>query len=64
MVYPRLKEAMKDHGWTTADVMKVLRLDSPDAIRNRMNGRTDFKPLEKEKLSDVLEIGEEELFRR
>lgn len=61
VIYPKLKEKMKEYGQKTEDVAVWLKI-SPQAVYDRTCGRTPFRPLEKQMLSVFFKTPEDELF--
>lgn len=62
MANDKLRKWMKENGKTVRDIMNVLRLDSVYKMSNRLNGITEFSPLEKKTLAEYAGLKEDELF--
>ena len=61
MIYPKIKEKMKEYDVKVEDVAVWLKV-SPQVVYDRLNGRSKFRPLECESLSVFLKTPQEELF--
>ena len=61
MIYPKIKEKMKEYDLKVGDVAVWLRV-SPQVVYDRLNGRSKFRPLECESLAVFLKTPQEELF--
>ena len=61
MIYPKIKEKMKEYDVKVEDVAVWLKV-SPQVVYDRLNGRSRFRPLECESLSGFLKTPQEELF--
>lgn len=61
MIYPKIKEKMKEYDVKVEDVAVWLKV-SPQVVYDRLNGRSKFRPLECESLAVYLNTPQEELF--
>ena len=61
MIYPKIKEKMKEYDLHVEDVAVWLKV-SPQVVYDRLNGRSKFRPLECDSLSLFLHTPTEELF--
>ena len=60
-MYPKLEHKLKEKKWKTEDLAEVLKTSYWKAYYRR-NGKTPFSPLEKDLLSKLMKVPEEELF--
>lgn len=64
MANEKLRAWQKENGVSDAEIMLALGLTSVNQFLNRMNGRTDFSPLEQRTLAEYTGISIDELFKR
>ena len=62
MKYPKIKEMMDFYDLKVEDVAVWLKV-SNQVVYDRLNGRSKFRPLERESLSMYLKTPAEELFK-
>lgn len=62
MKYPKIKEKMDFYDVKVEDVAVWLKV-SNQVVYDRLNGRSKFRPLERESLSVFLKTPQEELFK-
>ena len=62
MKYPKIKEMMDFYDVKVEDVAVWLKV-SNQVVYDRLNGRSKFRPLERESLSTYLKTPAEELFK-